>query len=330
MVFRIDTPLNRQVNPLVVYIDLIFAANLLIDGILLWLTGWLVKLKVSWWRLILSALVGALYVVMMFVPELSFLYTFLIKFGLSVVMLWIAFGFRSLQSYLRALGAFYMINFAAAGGIVGVHYLLQSSGDIWNGILFTSSGGQAYRLKIGFWFVLALLPLVLLLFKLIQSSKVRRERLETYIGEVCVEIEGVSVSCPGLLDTGNRLNDPLTRIPVMVMEASLWEGHLPASWKGRLTEISSDKLLLEADGQSFAWQDRLRLVPYRGVNRGASLMLALKPDLVTIKLGEETFFSKRVLIGLDGGTLSGDGAYRAVIHPDLTQREAAAEAAVPS
>ncbi|WP_220101471.1 sigma-E processing peptidase SpoIIGA [Paenibacillus sp. S150] len=315
---------------MVVYIDLIFAANLLIDGILLWLTGWLVKMKVSWWRLALSALVGALYVVMMFVPELSFLYTFLIKFGLSVLMLWIAFGFRSLQSYLRALGAFYIINFAAAGGIVGIHYLLQSSGDIWNGILFTSSGGQAYRLKIGFWFVLAMLPGVLLLFKLIHASRARREQLETYIGEVCVDIDGVLVSCPGLLDTGNRLNDPLTRIPVMVMEASLWEEHLPASWKGRLTRMGADKLLLEADGQSFAWQDRLRLVPYRGINRGASFMLALKPDLVTIKLGEETFVSQRVLIGLDGGTLSGDGAYRAVIHPDLTQRESAAEAAVPS
>lgn len=316
-------------NALVVYIDLIFAANLLIDGILLWLTGWLVKLKVSWWRLALSALVGALYVVMMFVPELSFLYTFLIKFGLSVVMLWIAFGFRSLQSYLRVLGAFYIINFAAAGGIVGIHYLLQSSGDIWNGILFTSSGGQAYRMKIGFWFVLAVLPLVLLLFKLFHSSRVRREQLESYIGEVTVEIDGVTVVCPGLLDTGNRLSDPLTRIPVMVMEASLWEGHLPASWKGRLTQTSADTLLLETDGQSFAWQDRMRLVPYRGINRGSSFMLALKPDLVKIQLGEETFYSKRVLIGLDGGTLSGDGAYRAVIHPDLAQREQAADAALP-
>ncbi|MFD1904855.1 sigma-E processing peptidase SpoIIGA [Paenibacillus rhizoplanae] len=44
----------------------------------------MVKHKVIWWRLTLSALTGALYVVMMFVPELSFLYTFLIKFGLSV------------------------------------------------------------------------------------------------------------------------------------------------------------------------------------------------------------------------------------------------------
>ncbi|SET63509.1 sigma-E processing peptidase SpoIIGA [Paenibacillus sp. NFR01] len=309
-------------NPLVVYIDLIFAANLVIDGILLWLSAWLVKIKVSWWRLVLSAFVGAMYVVMMFVPELSFLYTFLVKFGLSLIMLWIAFGFRSLQSYLRALGAFYIVNFAAAGGIVGVHYLLQSSSDIWNGILFTSSGGQAYRLKIGFWFVLALLPGVLLVFKLVHTSRQRRERLDAFIAEVTVQIDGVRIVCPGLVDTGNRLCDPLTRIPVMVMEASLWEGHLPATWKGKLTQTGADKLLLETDGQSFAWQDRLRLVPYRGVNRGSAFMLALKPDMVEIRLGDECFTGKRVLIGLDGGTLSGDGAYRAIIHPELIQSEA--------
>ncbi|AHV98373.1 sigma-E processing peptidase SpoIIGA [Paenibacillus sabinae] len=308
---------------MVVYIDLIFAANLLIDAVLLWLTGWMIKVRIRWWRLWLSALVGALYVVMMFVPELSFMYTFLIKFGLSVIMIGVAFGFTSLQGFLRSMGAFYIINFAAAGGILGVHYLLQSSGDIWNGILYTAAGGYAYRLKIGFWFVLFILLLVLGCYKAVHSSRARREKLEAYIGTVQVEIEGVTVTCSGLLDTGNRLYDPLTKTPVMVMEASLWEEYLPESWKGRLSQEGADQLLLETDGQSFIWQDRLRLVPYRGVNRGASFMLALKPDHVAVTLGETTTGHRKVLIGLDGGTLSGDGAYRAIIHPDLAQSESA-------
>ncbi|WP_379131942.1 sigma-E processing peptidase SpoIIGA [Paenibacillus sp. sgz500958] len=312
---------------MVVYIDLIFTANLLIDGVLLWLTAWLVKLKISWWRMALSSLVGALYVVMMFVPDLSFLYTFAIKFGLSVLMLWIAFGFVSLQSYLKTMGAFYMINFAAAGGILGIHYLLQNSGDLWKGIMYTTAGGYAYRVKIGFWFILVTLPLVLIVFKAVHSSRAQRERLETYVGEVKVEIDGACVVCPGLLDTGNRLYDPLTHIPVMVMEAALWEDHLPAAWKGRLTQNEADKLLLETDGQSFAWQDRMRLVPYRGVNRGSSFMLALKPDRVTVKLGDDVYISRRVLIGLDGGTLSPEGIYKAIIHPDLAQKQ---DAAIPS
>lgn len=73
--------------------------------------------------------------------------------------------------------------------------------------------------------------------------------------------------------------------------------------------------------EEFLWQDRLRLVPYRGVNRGAAFMLALKPDLVKIELDGKLYESTKVLIGLDGGTLSGDKAYRAIIHPSLTEGE---------
>ncbi|MFP4975672.1 sigma-E processing peptidase SpoIIGA [Paenibacillus sp. CN-4] len=308
-----------QVYALTVYLDLMFAANLLIDGALLWLTGWMIRHKLRLRRLLLGALAGASYVLMMFVPELSFLYMFLVKFALSLVMLLITFGYPGLQGFTRAVGAFYVINFAAAGGILGLHYLLQSSGDIWNGLLFTSSGGIAHRLKIGFWFVLAALAVVLAGFKAVYASRIRRDRLMSYIGTVEVEIAGVTVTCQGLLDTGNRLSDPLTRTPVMVMEAELWEDHLPAAWKGRLSKDGADRLLLETDGPAFAWQDRVRLVPYRGINRASAFMLALKPDKVTVTMGEAVYRSERALIGLDGGTLSGEGAYRAVIHPDLAR-----------
>lgn len=106
---------KRRVRILVVYIDLIFIVNLLIDGILLALTAWMRRIRPRLWRVACSSLLGAMYVVMMFVPELSFLYTFLIKFMLSLMMIWIAFGYASLQEYIRNLGAFYIVNFAIAG-----------------------------------------------------------------------------------------------------------------------------------------------------------------------------------------------------------------------
>jgi stage II sporulation protein GA (sporulation sigma-E factor processing peptidase) len=307
---------------MVVYIDLIFIVNLLIDVIVLWLTGWMRKIKAPWWRIILSAFLGALYVIMMFVPELTFMYTFLIKFGLSLIMLWIAFGFGSLQQYLRNIGSFYMINFAAAGGIIGIHYLLQNTGELWNGIWFTTSGGLSFELKIGFWFTFIVFIIVIYWFKAVQSSKRKLDNRQVYLAEVRVVIGGQQVNCTGLLDTGNQLSDPLTRQPVMVMEASLFEDHLPESWKGKLSDGEADKLIMELEQESnFIWQDRLRLVPFRGVNRGAAFMLALKPDLVEINMNGTLSRTTRVLIGLDGGTLSAEKAYRAIIHPDLIQED---------
>ncbi|MNO01806.1 Sporulation factor SpoIIGA [compost metagenome] len=46
-------------------------------------------------------------------------------------------------------------------------------------------------------------------------------------------------------------------------------------------------------------------------------MLALKPDEVTVVLEGREIRITRVLVGLDGGRLSSEGAYRAIIHPSL-------------
>lgn len=303
---------------MVVYLDLIFLMNLLIDGSLLAVTAWMRKRKVVVWRLLLSAAVGASYVVMMFLPELSFLFTFLVKFLFSVVMLWIAFGFGSLQNYLRNLGAFYIVNFAAAGGILGIHYLLQSSGDLWNGIWYSASGGMGFSLQIGTLFVLFVFFAVLIWFKLVISSRRRQELISSYLAEVKVRIGEAEICCTGLIDTGNQLTDPLSRLPVMVMETSLWSEFLPGSLKGLEAGSQADNLILEwSEDEEFPWRDRLRLVPYRGLNRGSQFMVALKPDEVTVMLEGREIRNTRVLVGLDGGSLSSEGAYRAIIHPSL-------------
>lgn len=307
---------------MVVYIDLIFLMNLLIDASLLLTTAWMRKQKIIIWRIALSAAVGAMYVMMMFLPELSFLFTFIVKFLFSVVMLWVAFGFGSLQSYLRNMGAFYIVNFAAAGGILGIHYLLQSSGDVWNGILYSASGGLSHSLKIGTLSVLIIFVIVLLGFRWVISSRQRQERMATYMAEVQVRIGMEEVACCGLIDTGNQLTDPLSRLPVMVMEAAIWDKYIPKEWIGKLAAERADNLILEwTEEGAFPWPERLRLVPYRGINKGTQFMIALKPDEVTVIMDGQRHSTTRVLVGLDGGRLSTEGTYQAIIHPSLVNSE---------
>lgn len=272
------------------------------------------------WRITASAAVGAAYVLMMFLPELSFLFTFLVKFLFSVVMLWIAFGYASLQNYLRNMGAFYMVNFAAAGGILGIHYLLQNSGEVWSGIWYSASGGLGFSLEVGSIFTIIVFFIVVLWFKAVVSSRRAVERVESCLAEVQVRIDETTVRCMGLVDTGNQLKDPLTRWPVMVMEASLWDQMLPESFLSRLAAEQADNLIMEwSDEDSFPWRDRLRLVPYRGINKGSQFMIALKPDEVSVVQEGRTVTTGRVLIGLDGGRLSMESAYRAIIHPVLLE-----------
>ncbi|AEI42591.1 sigma-E processing peptidase SpoIIGA [Paenibacillus mucilaginosus] len=296
---------------MVVYIDIIFLLNLLIDGALLWTTAWTRRMAFRWWRLALAAAIGGSYAVMIFFPPLSFLYTLALKFTLSLIMLLTAFGFGGLQHFLRNLGAFYLVNFVAAGGIVGLIYFRQSAGEILSGILTVRSWDVTLML------LLFAIPFSVWLCRQVIGALRRKQELGSFLAKVDIHIGDSLTTCTGLIDTGNQLYDPLTKTPVMVMEALQWAEHIPEAWLPRIRKAEVDQLVNSIGTDAFIWQDRLRLVPYRGVNRSTQFMLAIKPDRVVITMEGRTMEAMKVLVGLDGGRLSSDNAYQAIIHPSL-------------
>lgn len=298
---------------MIVYIDVIFLFNVLVDGALLWTTAWARRMDFRWWRLACSAVIGGSYAVMLFFPPLSFLFTFAVKFMLSLIMLLAAFGFGGLQHFLRNLGVFYLINFVAAGAVLGLAYFWQSSSEFMNGILV--SRGVSVSLPL----LLFAIPFAVWVFRQVIGGLKRKQELTSFMAKVVVHIDDFTSSCTGLIDTGNQLYDPLTKTPVMVMEASQWSEQIPEAWMQKIRKSEVDQLVTSIGTEPFVWQDRLRLVPYRGVNRNTQFMLAIKPDRVIISTEEKQIEAMKVLIGLDGGKLSSDNAYQAIIHPTLLQ-----------
>jgi len=258
-------------------------------------------------------------VVLILFPPFGWFYTFVVKYIFSILMIMTAFGFGGLQNTLANIAVFYVINFAVAGGIIGTHYLLQTSGDVMNGIWFTRSGIR-FDLNTSLWFIAVMGTAAAALYLSVFRSAKRKERQGEYLAEVTIRIDQFESHCTGLIDTGNGLYDPLTRTPVMIVEANLLEHKLPESWLRciRSSEVEHMVSLIGHEAH-FDWQDRLRLVPYRGINRGTQFMLAIKPDQVVIAHKEQKVEANKVLIGMDGGKLSADGTYQALIHPVLMQ-----------
>ncbi|MDF2644931.1 MAG: spoIIGA [Paenibacillus sp.] len=303
---------------MVVYADLIFLLNFLIDAAMLLVTAKTRKISFKWWRIVGSSVLGASYVVIMFLPVPLFLFTFSVKCMFCIGMIMTAFGFGSLQNLLRNIGTFLLVNFAVAGGMFGIHYVLASSSDVMKGIVFTQTGVAMFQLQVGgILFVLVLLLPLLWWFRTVFQSSKQREVLTSYLAEVTIHVGDYTASCKGLIDTGNQLYDPLTRTPVMVMEVSEWGDVLPVEWLQRIRSADVDQIISGLGVEEFVWQDRLRLVPYRGVNRNTQFMLAIKPDKVVITHNHLHIEASKVLIGLEGGKLCSDGTYQAIIHPAL-------------
>ncbi|CAM3533237.1 sigma-E processing peptidase SpoIIGA [Paenibacillus lupini] len=302
-----------------VYVDVMFVREMLVDGSILLTTAWVRHIRARPWRVLTAASIGAGYVILMLFPPLSILFTLAVKIPISLLMLWVAFGFSSIQNFFRNIAAFYTVNFVAAGAIIGIHYLLmQGSGEVWRTITFIN-GGMQVELKMGFIYVLAAFSIGIYIYRSVYVQRRERELVRTHLAEVKIQIGDRQHTCTGLIDTGNQLYDPLTRTPVMVVEANIWQDDLPESWLKSIRDSQVDRLVAGLGEENFVWQDRLRLVPYRGINRGSQFMLALKPDFVQIEREGQVYVSRKVLVGIDGGKLSSDSAYQAIIHPSLVQ-----------
>lgn len=324
---------------MVVYVDIVFLTNLVLDFAMLLVTAKVRGLRPVLWRTALSSAIGASYVLFMFVPALSVLYTFVVKCLFSAGMIMTAFGFRSVTVFAGNLAAFYAVNAAAAGAIFGAHYLLASSHDVWNGILFTQTGSYRHAIGLSLWFIVLAGAAGALLFRKVQKGALRKERREQYMAEVTVTIGEARVRCTGLIDTGNQLYDPLTRTPVMIMEADVWKDIVPERWlkvistrePERIVELldetesaagnedaaGRERALDDEAAAAFPLRERIRLVPFRGMGNGGKLMVALKPDEVTIERDGRVTRAVKVLVGIEGNPLTADGAYRALVHPAL-------------
>ncbi|WP_219637763.1 sigma-E processing peptidase SpoIIGA [Cohnella sp. CFH 77786] len=312
---------------MIVYVDLVFLTNLAVDGTVLLATAKARRLRPRRWRVVSAAMLGAAYAAALFWADVPYMYSLGAKLLVSVLMVLLSFGYGNPLAFIRTFGVFYAVNFVTLGGVIGLGTLLRSAGTPWSGMSFTPDGGLVldWRLQLGLFAVA--FALSIWLFHGASESRRRQADTDALLWKAEVRVDGETWEIPALLDTGNRLYDPISRIPVMIMEASVWKEKLPPGWSERLQQEPADRLaaeLDEAEAGVFPWIGRLRFVPYRGVGGSTRLMLALKPDGVQLsREGHPPLHVQRLLIGLDGGTLSPDGAYRAILHPDMIANGAA-------
>ncbi|GAB2702813.1 sigma-E processing peptidase SpoIIGA [Paenibacillus thermoaerophilus] len=312
---------------MVIYADLVFLLNFGLDAATLAATARTRRLRVNWWRIAVSAGIGASYVMFLLIPSLSeavrsLLFTAATKTMISLIMVWISFGFGGWRSYLQNVASFYLVNFAAAGAVYGSYFLLQPYQELMRELL--EAGVMRGGWPIGLGFVIVSASGGIWLYRRAVRQAKQRAELAAQLLEVSVAIAGTEVVCTGLVDTGNRLYDPLTRTPVMVLQADRLGDLLPRGWLERLSSDDADKLvasLPDSSPEAAFLQDRLRLVPYRGINRSTRFMLALKPDSVKLTRSDGAVHPvSRALVGLDGGKLSPDGSYHAILHPGMLEQ----------
>ncbi len=241
---------------MVIYLDLVAVLNFLVDGLLLYGTARLGAAAIRWRRLLLAAVLGAVYAVAVYLPGLAFLQSLLCKLAVGTVMLLTAFGIK--RSTLRLGAVFAALTLALCGAVYAVELLRH---------------GRFYYRENQLFFPVSFFSLLLTALAVSLACRLLLPRLNHAPNSVLpleIELQGKKISLTALRDSGNTLTDPITGDPVLTAYAGAVIPLFPKELALKAADFSSPIALMERL-RAFS----PRLIPYRAVGISNGLLLSI-------------------------------------------------------
>ncbi|WP_231710684.1 sigma-E processing peptidase SpoIIGA [Gracilibacillus suaedae] len=293
----------------VVYVEIVWLLNFMIDWMILLLTQSITKHITKWYRLIIASFFGSLIVPISFIFPTFPIDSWILKIVHSLIIIWIAFGFQNVAIYFKLLCSFYFMTFSIGGGLFAIHFLFSTED-------YFSSPGLAND-EIHGLFVLIGFPIIFFFTKYRMDKHKMQQFQQEFYYRVTIKWRGKQVETTGYLDSGNHLVDPFTQTPVIIVDQTIL-GHWFDEEEMMELQTSAQNLMegeiLDSTSNTF------RILPFQGVSGQHDFMLAFKPDLLEIHMKDVPLANKKVLIGIQFGNLVADNSYHCLLHPKLFQQ----------
>lgn len=300
---------------LIINLDVMFMNDLVMSLVLLWATAKFARLRIKIWPLMLSAVIGSLYTLILVLPvfrQLPNPMAIFLHLGLNlltaVLMIRTAFGQMKVQKFLKTLGYFYLITFLAGGSALSIYFTLGFSPTQW---IF----GWMQLKNVYSWLYFAGVIITLIFGRYCWSLFRERLAKEKLHLKFSIWIGDREVQLTGFLDTGNQLRDPLTRLPVIVVERDAVLGLFPTE----IVEILEADLDLVDRAEKLlasSWYQRFQIIPFSSIGNHSDLLIGCKPDRIEF-VGDAFCQIGQVILALYQGELDLEGDYQALLHPEL-------------
>lgn len=295
-----------------VYVDVLFLENCIINYIILEVTSRLAKSRQSGLRTVCGASIGALYTVLIVLfPYVNLWYSMAGKLLLSFLMVSVSFGIKRISEFFKMLIAFYISTFIFAGAAFAFIYFKKSSEIIGNGIVYLYWQSKWSSILLA---ALSTIIMVKILLEFIQI-KITREKLHV---PVRIVFEKMGVGIEALIDTGNSLSDPLSGMPVIVVEFAAIKKILPVEIFNLFDQSMENDLVAVMNVISnSSWFSRFRIIPFTSLGKENGVLIGFKPDYIEIGDGEKKKGISNVIVGIYNKSLSKDNNYNALVGLEL-------------
>lgn len=290
-----------------IYVDMVFLENLIMNYIILYATAIISKSNKKFIRLIIASSVGGAYAILMYIAEINFLATLLLKLFLSIAIVYIAYKPKTTKALFKTMSIFYLVSFTFGGvSFMLLYFLKPNDIKIVNGVFI-----GMYPIKIvllggiiGFCFIVVSIKNIKGKF----SSKDMFCNIKIFFNNRVVKVSA-------MVDSGNLLKEPITGMPVIIVE------------KDELDEIIPNKILDNLDGiisgefDSIAdlYNISFRVIPFSTIGKNNGLLLGFKPDYIQVIKEEDEKIVENVVIGIFQNKFTSNSKYTALIGIDILE-----------
>ncbi len=269
----------------VIYLDILIVANIIIDYLLIRASCALVQTKISALRMLLSCLAGGLFSLIILI-DLYAPIAFLLKILALIIMVAIAFGYKSYRWFLKCCAAFFMANFIFAGVMIALWYKLFPNSVLYkNGVVY-------FDVSIKVLIVSAVICYSVLS---VISFFTKRRMPVNAVYQVEIYKNNRSLRVKALYDSGCFLKESFSGNPAVIIDKKVAAPIIPEGFESCFEDAS----------QCIRSKEVFRLIPYSTVKNGG-VFRSFKSDCIKIFDGGKWHTVKDVYIAVSEQRITGD------------------------
>ena len=292
-----------------IYIDIIFLENLIMNSIILYATAVILKVSPKMLRVIASSTIGSIYAIITYVTEIEILASVILKAILAVIMIYVAFNPQNIKRMWKQVAIFYLTSFVFGGVALYLIYYIQPQNVFMKNGVFVGE----YVLKVIMLGAIVAFIIIKISLKII---KTKINPKDMYC-KIKIKLQEKTIETRAMIDTGNLAKEPITNIPVVIVESSLLENILPNKILNNLENILGGDLSQISEEMQEKYISKLRCIPFSSLGKQNGMLLGIRADEIQVEIEDEKKISNNVIIGIYDKSLTKRGEYRALIGIEL-------------
>ena len=281
---------------MIVYLDIVFIENICMNYIILYATILLLKLNNKPFKILLGSVIGAIYAVLSVTKTFEAYNNLLLKIVISIIIIYVSTDTKNFKSLFKALLVFYFVSFTFGGIALALLYFVKPENILMKNGVYIGT----YPIKIVLLGGILGFILISVVYSIIKNKHSKKKK----VCDIKFAIDGNEKQVKALIDSGNFLKEPITGVPVVVVETMYMFGLVPKEILENIENISTGNLEVLNDSTRFL--SKFRVIPFNSLGKENGLLLGIKADYLQVIENEEYEHKKieNVIIGLYDKTLS--------------------------